>query len=66
MKLNEDIKFIILMVAVFLSMAAAFFQPKYPVVYDCRIAEFSPDVPPAVKEQCRKRTTAWLREQGKL
>jgi hypothetical protein len=24
------------------------------VKYDCRIAEISPDVPQAVKEQCRK------------
>jgi hypothetical protein len=55
MKLNDDIKFLILLIAVILSMACMFFQPKYPVAYDCRIAEFSPDVPPAVKEQCRKR-----------
>ena len=24
------------------------------VKYDCRLAEISPDFPPAVKEQCRK------------
>lgn len=24
------------------------------VVYDCRIAEFHPDIPPQVKEECRK------------
>ena len=55
MKLSDDIKFAILLLAVLLSMACMFFQPKYPVAYDCRISEISPDVPPAVKEQCRKR-----------
>lgn len=24
------------------------------VTYDCRIAEISPDIPPAVKEKCRR------------
>jgi hypothetical protein len=55
MKLNDEVKFVILLIAVILSMVCMFFQPKYPVAYDCRIAEISPDVPPAVKEQCRKR-----------
>jgi hypothetical protein len=63
MKLNDDVKFAILLIAVILSMVCMFLQPKYPVAYDCRIAEFSPDVPPAVKEQCRKR---WLKSQGNL
>ena len=66
MKLNEDIKFVILMIAVILSMIAAFFQPKYPVAYDCRISEISPDVPPAVKEQCRKRQKQWINPQKGL
>jgi hypothetical protein len=55
MKLNDDVKFIILLIAVLLSMAVMFFQPKYPVTYDCRISEISPDIPQTVKEQCRKR-----------
>ena len=25
------------------------------VFYDCRLAEISPDIPPAIKEECRKR-----------
>lgn len=54
MKLSDEIKFIILLLAVMLSMMAAFFQPKYSVTYDCRIAEISPDVPAKVKEECRK------------
>lgn len=31
------------------------------VVYDCRMAEFHPDFPPDVREQCRKM----MREQVK-
>ena len=55
MKINDDLKFAVLLVAVIASMAMMFFQPRYPTVkYDCRIAEISPDVPPAVKEQCRQ------------
>lgn len=30
-------------------------QKRISVMYDCRIAEISPDVPPAVKQECRKR-----------
>jgi hypothetical protein len=26
--------------------------PEY-IIYDCRIAEISPDIPPKAKEQCR-------------
>jgi hypothetical protein len=54
-KINDEVKFAILLIAIIASLAAAFFQPRYPTVkYDCRIAEISPDVPPAVKEQCRQ------------
>ena len=28
--------------------------PKIEVVYDCRLAEASPDFPASVKERCRK------------
>jgi hypothetical protein len=33
-------------------------QPKHGVVvYDCSIAEISPDFPPKVREECRKKTS---------
>lgn len=36
-------------------------QPKHGVVvYDCSIAEISPDYPVAVKEQCRKALSGRL------
>jgi hypothetical protein len=56
MKINDDVKFAILLIAVIASMVAMFIQPKHVIVtYDCRVAEFSPDVPPMVKEQCRRK-----------
>ncbi len=54
MKISEDFKFAILLIIVVISMTMAFKQPKYTVQYDCRVAEISPDVPPKVKEECRK------------
>lgn len=58
-KISEDIKLLILLVAVIASMALMFLQPttlteRTRMFYDCRIAEISPDVPPLVKQECRK------------
>ncbi len=32
-------------------------------VYDCGMAEWHPDIPPAVKEECRRRALEYWREQ---
>lgn len=32
-------------------------------VYDCRMAEWHPDIPPAVKEECRRRALDYWKEQ---
>lgn len=54
MKLLRDI----VIVMVFLPLGLAFLYFTLPrhgeVVYNCSIAEISPDYPVAVKEQCRK------------
>ena len=60
MKLNDTVKFGILAAIVVASLAVQCFHPgslteRTKVLYDCRIAEISPDVPPKVKEQCRKQ-----------
>jgi len=55
MKLSDEVKFAVLAIVVIASLAAMFFQPRYPTIkYDCRLAEISPDIPPQVKEECRK------------
>ena len=59
MKLNENLKFALLMIAVIASITVQCFHPltapeRTKIFYDCRIAEISPDVPPMVKQECRK------------
>ena len=68
MKFSDEIKFIALSLVVIASLAAAFFQPRYPkITYDCRAAEISPDYPQEVKQRCREEIRkAWLKSQGNL
>ena len=68
MKISDEVKFITLFFAVVASLAAMFFQPRYPTVtYDCRLAEISPDYPQEVKQRCREEIRkAWIRSQGNL
>jgi len=55
MKFSDEVKFTGLFLIVVASIAVMFFQPRYPTIkYDCRLAEISPDIPPKVKEECRK------------
>lgn len=64
MKISDEVKFITLFFVVVASIAAMFFQPRYPTVkYDCRIAEISPDVPLKVKEECRKLMSKYQKTQ---
>ena len=50
---KERIGFILLIILVIFIMAWSDFG-KQPRVYDCRMAEISPDFPPEVREECRK------------
>jgi hypothetical protein len=36
--------------------------PEYRV-YDCGMAEWHPDIPPKVKEECRRRALEYWREE---
>jgi hypothetical protein len=38
----------------FMSIVFAYLPRHGEIVYNCSIAEISPDIPVAVKEQCRK------------
>lgn len=56
---KEDIVFLLVLVAVCASMIVQCYHPdtvseRAKVFYDCRFAEISPDVPPLVKQECRK------------
>ena len=57
MKINENLKITLLVVAVIASIAVQFYHPltapeRAKIFYDCRIAEISPDEPPMVKQEC--------------
>jgi hypothetical protein len=53
---QKNREFIIVIVCLFLgSYICHFTLPRHgEVVYNCSIAEISPDYPPKVKEECRK------------
>lgn len=54
MFLNKKIMIIVCFIVMIVLMK--YFLPEHGVVvYNCDIAEISPDVPIAVKEECRKR-----------
>lgn len=60
MKYKEELTFGLLVVIVVASIVVQCFHPttlteRTKVFYDCRIAEISPDVPPMVKQECRKQ-----------
>ena len=59
MKLSEELKFGLVVILLIASIAVQCFHPltapeRARIFYDCRIAEISPDVPPKVKEECRR------------
>lgn len=58
---KNDLIFILVLVAVCASLVVQCYYPgpslpeRTKVFYDCRIAEISPDIPPLVKQECRKQ-----------
>ena len=66
---REDWAVVIVLFAVYAAMLVTCSHPTPDyvkrVMYDCRIAEISPDVPPAVKQECRKQhPPSWLKPKG--
>ena len=64
MKISEQIAlvlFVCLVIGYLLVWTSAMFglmPPRSGKFYDCRISEISPDIPPSVKEECRRRNAA--------
>jgi hypothetical protein len=58
MKISDNAKLLLLAivsVAMVVLLGYLLNQMKHDtVIYNCQIAEISPDVPPKVKEECRK------------
>ena len=67
---REDWTVVLVLFAVYAAMLVTCTHPTPDYVkrvyYDCRLAEISPDVPPAVKEQCRQRQQQWIQPQKGL
>jgi hypothetical protein len=66
--LKENITFIVAVVALVAAMIIVV-TGDHPGgrVYDCGMAEWHPDIPPAVKEECRKRALElWKEQQEKI
>ncbi len=62
--MKEHITFIVALVAL-VAAIGIIFTGDHPTgrVYDCGMAEWHPDIPPAVKEECRRRALEYWREQ---
>jgi hypothetical protein len=54
MALRNSILIIALVIVAVTILISTNFGAGRTVVYDCRLAEFHPDFPPDVREQCRK------------
>lgn len=59
MKYKEELKFGLVVVLLIAAIAVQCFHPltadqRTKIFYDCRVSEISPDVPPKVKEECRR------------
>lgn len=52
---RETVEIIVVAILAILAFSTLYVMPKSNgKVYDCSIAEISPDYPPKVKEECRK------------
>lgn len=62
--MKNIIAVIVMFAAAFVVFAVADFSKSEGRVYDCGMAEWHPDIPNAVKEECRRiRYEEWKRQQ---
>jgi hypothetical protein len=61
-KANIVVVIATLLLAIMLCLSALH-DREHTVIYDCRIAEISPDIPPKVRDECRKRSSDVGKEQ---
>ena len=53
-------KYLLLIIVLIACILAMFKYSAQEMVYDCRIAEISPDVPVSVKQECRELLKAGM------
>lgn len=61
--MKDKITFIVAILAVIAAVLILFSGDGRGRVYDCGMAEWHPDIPPKVKEECRRRALEYWREQ---
>ena len=60
--MKENVALVIAILAILAAFMYADTGEGYRV-YDCGMAEWHPDIPPKVKEECRRRALEYWREQ---
>ena len=57
MKISENVKLALIFIVLAIVGIVPFIWPDHKVVvmYDCRLAEISPDFPQAAKQLCRRK-----------
>ena len=61
--MKDKITFIVAILAVIAAVLILFSGDGRGRVYDCGMAEWHPDIPPKVKEECRRRALELWRER---
>lgn len=61
--MKDTIVFIVAIVTLAIAVLFLFSGDGRGRVYDCGMAEWHPDIPPVVKEECRRRALEYWREQ---
>lgn len=62
--MTEKVKLIVLLIVAVILLVIFINNRPDGVVYDCRLAEISPDFPPEAKEQCRRTNYEEWRRQN--
>ncbi len=61
--ITKDKWLLILVIIIVIFLLFSNFGEQRGRIYDCGMAEWHPDIPPAVKEECRRRALEYWREQ---
>lgn len=59
--MRDTITVIVILIAVITAVITLAGEEQV-VVYDCRLAEISPDFPPEVRNECRRKLYEYLKE----
>ena len=61
--MKDKIAFVVALITLAVAVLVLFSGDGRGRVYDCGMAEWHPDIPPIVKEECRRRALEYWKEQ---